>query len=677
MQVQVGHDGIITTRIAKEDDAAAMMRAIDCKGTLARLIRSYHPSSSDSAAIKYGNEIMDYLSDIQRSSLLIDKLERQQRIQHPADSDVNAIRHTIQEIFDTLVEDLLSLASLHKEAWSQIIPEPTLEHGDEEDLMLVLQEANDHFTRAVNAYDAMLTIYQHLWRVMKRGELNPDQNQNFTPYEQSQIAHGISLGHWNLYDVYNRWFANAAAPTTIDDVSIQYRNLVQAESWCENSLVLLSGVDREDVKEDHDTDVTQARETMASSEVQFARETMAVTEVQFGILLLDMFVQGYVLDIDGNLHQDPIPITAGQRGDELGEGQTRFLDLTAKKISRGLTLYTELAREHGNANDYIRGMADSRHFMGVTYTYQFRWKDAAEELETSVSLYDQVFNEYHERQLDADSLDVVSNLLQATQALWEAYFYLPGKTKDAEKVFRRHLALRRYHERRVPLDQPLVDEEKDEDTPYYSNRQKYAADGQGELNDYKMKLNEYLQLLSESPPDGSYYDYDIGFEYDGVASSIIKHDKVYEGSLRSAIGALQLVNNQVWEAIAELELSVDLLRDGARESYVAYDENDEVIEYSVEQELANSLLNLAYAQKELKQWKSAAQSFSEAMDIYEPEELPVGGGTIDRSTKDKEGYLVSLGDKLTSFIKGRLGVDGNSTFTLNNYHMMHNTTPPA
>jgi hypothetical protein len=35
-------------------------------------------------------------------------------------------------------------------------------------------------------------------------------------------------------------------------------------------------------------------------------------------------------------------------------------------------------------------------------------------------------------------------------------------------------------------------------------------------------------------------------------SSLIKHNKVYEGSLRSAIGTLLLANNQVWEAIAEL-----------------------------------------------------------------------------------------------------------------------------
>ena len=666
MQAQVGQDGS-STWITPD----ATMIHINSKGTLALLAQTY-PSGSD----KYGYEIMRHLSDIQTGALLLDKLERQQRIQLPSDSGVHAIRHTfqirrtVQKILDTLAEDLSSLASLHTEAWSQIMLETSMERGDE-DIKTDSQEAKDHFTRAVNAYGAMLTVYQHLWRVVKPGASNADDNQYFSPYDQTQILLGISLGHWNVYDVHNQWFVNTAGPTTFDDVSIQYRNLIQAESWCENALAIISGDDLEEVTEDHDEAVTQAK------------ETMALIEVRFGILLLDIYVQGYVLDIDGNLIQDPsaipeIDVTMNDLGagqsNQLGEGQTRFLELTTKKLSRGLALYTELAREHGSSHDYRRDIADSRHFMGLACTYQFRWKDAAEELETSVSLYDQLFNEYQEHPLDANSLEVVSSLLQTTQTLWGAYLFLSGKTDDAKKVFHQHLALQRYYTRRVPLDQPLEDEEEDEDTSYYSNPHNSGVKAQVELKEYQMKLNEYLQLLSEYPPDGSYYDLDIGFYSDGDASSVIKHDKVYEGSLRSAIGTLLLANNQVWEAIAELGLSVDLLREGAREPYVAYHENGEVIEYSVERELADSLLNLAYAQKEVKLWNSAAQSFSKAMDLYRSDELTDGGGAIDRSTKDKEDYVTFLSDKLTSFIKGQLGVKVDSNIIIDNYYMMENTT---
>ena len=647
------------------DNYRMMENYIKTKGALTLLAQTY-PSGS----AKYGNGIMRHLSDIHTSALLLDKLERQQRIHHTSDSGVDAIRHTVQKILDTLVEDLSSLASLHKEAWSQIMLETSMERGDE-DIETDSQETNDHFTRAVNAYDAMLSVYQHLWRVVKPGASNAGDNQNFSPHDQAQILLGISMGHWNLYDVHNQWFVSTAGPTTFDDVSIQYRNLIQAESWCENALAILSGDDLEEVKEDHDAALPQAR------------ETMALIEARFGILLLDIYTQGYVLDIDGNLIQDPssipeIDVTMNDLGagqsNQLGEGQTQFLELTTKKLSRGVALYTELTREHGSSHDYRRDIADSRQFMGAAYTYQFRWKDAAEELETCVSLYNQLFNEYQERRLDADSLEVVSSLLQTTQTLWGAYLFLSGKTDDAKKVFHRHLAFRRYYERRVPLDQPLEDEEEDEDTYNYSNPHNTGVEVQVELKAYQMKLNEYLQLLSEYPPDGSYYELDAGFYSDGDASSLIKHDKVYEGSLRSAIGTLLLANNQVWEAIAELGLSVDLLREGASEPYVTYHENGEVIEYSVERELADSLMNLAYAQKELKLWNSAAHSFSDAMDLYKSEELPDGGGAIDRSTKDKEDYVASLGDKLTSFIKGQLGVKVDSNIMIDNYRMMDNTT---
>jgi len=55
---------------------------------------------------------------------------------------------------------------------------------------------------------------------------------------------------------------------------------------------------------------------------------------------------------------------------------------------------------------------------------------------------------------------------------------------------------------------------------------------------------------------------------------------------------------------------VDFLREGASEPFVAFHENDEVIEYSVERELAGSLVNVSYAQKGLMLWNSTMKSFS-------------------------------------------------------------------
>ena len=647
-QVQVGHDG--STNWITSDES------MTTKGTLTLLAQTY---TSDSA--KYGYEVMRHLSNTQIGAHLFDKLERQQRVELPSGSRVDTIRYTVQEILDTLVVDLSSLASLHKESLSQIMLERSLENEDE-DLEKDSWEAKDHFTRAVNAYDAMLAVYQHLWRIMKPGALNVDPHEEFSPNEQAQIVLGVSLGYWDLYEVHNLWFDNTAGPTTFDDVSVQYRNILQAESWCENSMAILSGAD-EDVDNYRDADVIHAK------------QTLALVEVRFGMFLLDIFDRGYVLDIDGNLHQDQSSLPeydTMMHGFEPREDQERFLELTKVKISRGMTLYTELAREQDDYKKYRQDLADSRHFMGVAYTYQLRWKDAADEFEISVSLYDQLFNEYRESRLDANSLEVASNLLQTTPMLWGAYFYITGKTDDAKKVFRRHLTFQRYYERRVPLDQPLVDEDEDEDY-FNAYTQNARAKVQGELlKDYQMKLNEYLQLLSEFPPDGSYYDLDLGFTSTGDAFSLVKHDRVYEGSIRSAIGSLLLANDEVREAITELQLSVDLLRYGLRD-HVAYDENGEVIDYSVEQDIANTLLNLSYAQQELKQWNSAMQSFSEAMDIRETKGLLDGGGTNERSSKNTGEDVTSIDEKLSSYIKGQRVVKEKDVI-LESFYMLDNTT---
>ena len=55
---------------------------------------------------------------------------------------------------------------------------------------------------------------------------------------------------------------------------------------------------------------------------------------------------------------------------------------------------------------------------------------------------------------------------------------------------------------------------------------------------------------------------------------------------------------------------MDFFREGASEPCVAFHENDEVIEYSVQRELADNLVNLSYAQKGLMLWNSVMQSYS-------------------------------------------------------------------
>ena len=325
-------------------------------------------------------------------------------------------------------------------------------------------------------------------------------------------------------------------------------------------------------------------------------------------------------------------------------------------------------------------IADSRNYMGLVYTYLLKWSAAAEELERSLSVYEELFNVYYESGMVIEAVEIASGSLQTTQSLWEAYLNLPDRMEDAKEAFRRHLVLRRYVERQGAFEQPLADEEEEEDA-YYSNYQDtnygansnlyqsydgIAIDSQYEeaLKTYQTMLNEYLQLQSEYPPDGSYYE--MGFDYDGTTASYVQHDKVYEGSLRSAIGSLHLAQNQVWKAKGELELAVGLLRlrdgiDGDSDSFEAYGENGEIVEFPVKLELANALLNLAYAQLGLKQWRSSFEAYEEAMDLYASElaegETPMNHSDPAMKEAKKGGNQASWGERLSRFIKGSMGVE--------------------
>jgi hypothetical protein len=128
--------------------------------------------------------------------------------------------------------------------------------------------------------------------------------------------------------------------------------------------------------------------------------------------------------------------------------------------------------------------------------------------------------------------------------------------------------------------------------------------------------------------------------------------------------------------------------DGGRDSFEAYGENEEIIEYPIMLELANALLNLSYAQLGLKQWRTSFYYFIEAMDIF-VSELPEGETPMSQGGA-KKGDQSSWGERLTSFFfKKDAGVneDGgeedrstekadtsSQQINVTNYQMMDNFT---
>jgi len=654
---------------------------------------------------EYGHKIMREVKKIQNSAPLLEKLERQRLRSQSGVDEVDEIRITVFDITTTLVGDLMSLASVHKEEWMQIMLDPPLGSESEEDIQEDRVYSEDHFDKAVNAYEAVLIVYERLWHVVQPGAPHDNMGQVlFSPYDAEAISSGQTSVYVTLSDMFHQRFNTRLDYATSGDCTEAYRYLIQAQSWCEQSMSILG------VTLEGDTigqDIPLEKDADHDAAVIDVTQNVAFIQVRFGAILIEMFALGYVLDSGSSAFTKTVLIEESGEGEryQLGDGQKQLLDLTLKKLVKGLSIYTSLAEEEATHKpiyaQYRLNIADSRNYMGVVHGYLFEWAAAVDDLETSISIYEEIFTAYYKSGMGPESLDIASSMIQTSQSLWEAYLNLSGRIDDAKKIFRRHLILRRYFESQVSLDQPLADEEEVEDLYYddliNNSYQSNDANYEETLKTYQKMLNEYLQLQSEYPPDGSYYE--MGFDYIDSEPTYVQHDNVYEGSLRSAIGSLKLSVNKLWEAKDELESAVRLLSDSVDEdadSFEAYDENGEIIEYPVRLELANALLNLSYALLGLKQWRSSFESFEEAMDLYQSE-LAEGETPMNHSDppmmEATKGSQSGWGDMLTHFTKGSTdmeeetldGDDSNEkgsikeearymNITIDDYHIVQNIT---
>ncbi|KAL7550404.1 hypothetical protein ACHAWF_013647 [Thalassiosira exigua] len=636
-----GEDGTCTAPeiIRRNDD-----------GSTTLLAQTYPPGPD-----RYGFKVSRHASKIQSwgaASLA--------RLDASAASDPasDELRRAVFDVSTVLVEELLSLASVHKEEWTQALLDVPSDYDDEEyeeeEEMDETERryADDHFAKASNAYEATLAVYARLWDVM-----TPEA---FAPLDREAISAGQSSAYFSLADMFHQRYNGLSDVSSSSDCSTAYRYLLQSEAWCDTSLSIL-GLSLVNEGDRVYMKGIQDEETDAVANEVF--QTIALTKVRLGALLVDMHATGYALDANGNLRLQPadsvkVEHVGGRAAATVGEDQRRILDMALEKLSTGSLIYSELAENSGRSVhrvDYRLNLGDSCHYMGLAFSNLFRWDDAVEQLETAMLLYDALFEEYHAARMIDDALEVASGMIQTTQSLWEAHLNLEGKTDDAKKAFHRHLLLRRFYRGEISLEEPLDDEEGEEDDDSLHQPYDGAAANSPyheELQSYQSMLDEYTQQQSEYPPDGSYYE--MEFDYDGGnVASYIEHDRVYEGTLRSAIGSLQLAMNDLWAATGELQVAVALLRDGDRDYFEAYGDDGSVQNYPVKLELANALLNLAYAQLGLKKWSSSYESFQEAMHLFESE-LKEGETPNNHSGGANGGQSTSWGEKLTSFFGHRL-----------------------
>ena len=626
----------------------------------------------------YGYDAAQHLRKIRSNASLLESVRRKQhktkiQEQAPTEVEIDAL-YQKYEVSILLIEDLLSLALIHKEEWMQsLLPLQAQVDTDNND-----NPENPDFHLAVNCYEATLHFYHNLWeeeftKTMPEGE----GDDMFSTYDREALAAGMTAVYLQLSELFHQHHGQVIEPSTTsidNDYATAYRYLITSERWCTESLSLLG----ENSDDEGDGGATNTGPKYSSYEnkeyqedhylvVNTAKQTCSYTQFRMGTILLDMFAVGYVLDLDDNLHLDTSSSFVqfdifgyddgkGKGGDQrINDNQQRILRRSLEKLQKGVKIDYEMGLDgiyeyYSSIYDNQLNVADAHNHMGVAFGYLLDWENALKEWNESLSWYGQIFQDLHENvrdvQVEAECLDIVASMITTTQSLWEAHLHL-GNMEEANETFRRHLVLRRFLEFGVSMEEPLDDgnqENEDDEATYYAGNQddinavhegystRYGVyndiDSQhahglvDTLGTYRQMLEEYFRERQRYPDDSFY---EMEFSYDGSADNqnYIVHDHVYEGSLRAGIGSIHLALNQVWEARNQLELAVGLLREGAIEEgdgtdslYNFVGENGETISRPIKLDLADALLNLSYAQLGLKRFLKSYQSFEEAMSLY-------------------------------------------------------------
>ena len=588
---------------------------------------------------RYSSDVMRTVRQVQRSSNLLDQLEKEI-------SNGDNPQETIVDIIASLVNDLLELSVLHKEQWMEDFAlqfeEPVANGLNGHSLELV----DDHFNKAVNAYETTSLIYRRIWNFLE-GDLL------FSIYDQETISTGLSTVFAQFSDLFQQRYNGRMGESATEDCSKAYHYLMQARLWNEKSMLLLRSITpRTNERELHDLVVQE--QNLSSAYISIRR----------GIVLIDLYTFGFKLSDDNSMHQSSSgtgvfnSLVLGR----LDEGQLSHLMLAKSNLEDGARIYNAFFAENEGKYiefelEYTANLADAYHYIASVHTYMNEWEEASDNAKASMEHYDFVFNEYYRNSMTTEAIDIASQMISTSLTQFETFLYLPRKIDDAKDSFRRHLQIRRYVMRQTPFDQPLSDDIASQDGFIHHQGSFGITDDSLEetLQQYRAQLEDYLMMVQEAGPDGTYFE-----TYFDEGASTVTHDRLYEGSMRSAIGSLLLDMNKLWESRSELEQSVTLLRDGISRGDVAleaYDDNGNLVNYPVEIDLANALLNLAYAQMGLQQWKRSYEAFEESMSIFEAElhgdEAPMKNSGLagSNSYNEPSDKYSSWRDRLSSFFQ--------------------------
>ncbi len=449
-----------------------------------------------------------------------------------------------------------------------------------------------------------------------------------------------------------------------DDYITAYQYMTVAEGSIVEMLSSL-GVDKNGNSITND-DESNYRQQMDEAEIQLhlilSMYSYFSISVRFGSTLLEMYLSGFTLDLQGNLHFDPSAYNGVGNG-ELSITQKHILQQAFDKLETSTVVYRNTQKyQHGSygldeilpVDENQRNLADAYSHMGAIKRFLNEWHLSAEYCQTGLSMYEELI----QKNRAAMRMEYINGSLTGSEYLFTAFLHLPGHTESAKVAFRKYLLVLQaqaeetgdlrniFRQKLQNRDEEIVRQE----LLHLNEPPTQPVEGLAEIKEsLKTYQNMLDELLQQQQEENRYSELDI----DGGATYNV-HDNLYEGSLRSVIGNFYYDLNQPWQARDELEQAARLLGEGlalvSSGQYEVVGDDDKPVAYSPRLDLAHVLLSLSYTYVLLMQWEKSYDSFDQAMNIYQSElseeDSPM---RVKSAANQKESSSPSMTDKVLKY----------------------------
>ncbi|KAK1735589.1 hypothetical protein QTG54_013752 [Skeletonema marinoi] len=522
----------------------------------------------------------------------------------------------------TVTDDLSDLAAVHKLEWL---------YGSSDDASAMQSKS----------FDKTVVICKAVMRLFKLLELHATNEKETSEY----ISTGISSAALVLGDLFQLRPSVDSSAVIADDYFTSYEYFAFAESTIVKSLSSMSI--------DMNGNLLGQEDEVRLPVLDDVLTVHASINLRFGSLLLELYLSGFTLDLDNNLHHH-VPSVSELPMQQLSENQKHIL----RKAFTKLETSTVIHRKIKFTGDVLMNQADAYRLMGTVNSLLHEWALAAKNCKLGLSMLSASVSKSQNGDMIASADDIVTTMITITQSIFEAFLHLPDEIQSAKDAFRMHLLAQQaaaevgYGDLSDIFRKELKNEG-EEEVRQLLLLNKDATLPIVDSAQVQESLNIYQSMLEETLQYGMHY---VELDINGGAAND-NRDILYEGSLRSVIGSLYLDLNEPWKARDELENAVQLLEEGIQlvdsGKYEVTGDDGIPLTYSLRLDLAHVLHSLSYTYLALMQWEKSYDAFDQAMDIYQLEllegESPMDWNSIATTTSSTR-ESTSMTDRLLNYL---------------------------